>query len=56
LSAASYKAGKAERRGIGLLLVKALLEKFNGTIWIEDRVPGDYHKGSRFLVLLPAAK
>lgn len=45
---------KAERRGIGLLLIKSLLDRFNGQMWIEDRVSGDYRKGSRFVVLLPA--
>jgi PAS domain S-box-containing protein len=55
LSAARGGSGKAERRGIGLLLVKVLLEKFHGSMWIEDRVPGDYRKGSRFVVLLPVA-
>jgi PAS domain S-box-containing protein len=56
LSVVRGRAGKAERRGIGLLLVKALVEKFHGTLRIEDRVPGDYRAGSRFVVLLPAAK
>jgi PAS domain S-box-containing protein len=56
LSVARGGVGKAERRGIGLLLVKALLEKFHGTMRIEDRVPGDYRKGSRVVVLLPAAQ
>ncbi|MGA9140751.1 MAG: PAS domain S-box protein, partial [Methanocella sp.] len=47
-------ARKAERRGIGLLLVKSLLDRFHGFLRIEDRVPGDYRKGARFVVLLPA--
>jgi PAS domain S-box-containing protein len=55
-SVASGNIGKAERRGTGLLLVKALLEKFHGTLSIEDRVPGDFRKGSRFIVVLPVAK
>jgi PAS domain S-box-containing protein len=55
LSVSGGGAGKAERRGIGLLLVKTLLEKYHGALRIEDRVPGDYRKGSRFVVLLPAA-
>jgi PAS domain S-box-containing protein len=46
--------GKAERRGIGLLLIKKLLDRFHGYLRIEDRVPGDYRQGARFVVLLPA--
>jgi hypothetical protein len=30
-----------------------VLIDFHGKIWIEDRVPGDYTKGARFVVLLP---
>lgn len=41
--------------GIGLYLVKALVEKFGGTIRVEDRVPGDRRQGTRFIVTLPAA-
>ena len=55
LSAVSYRAPKAERRGIGLLLIKTLLDRFHGSLRIENRVPGDYRKGARFVVLLPAA-
>ena len=54
LSAVSYRAPKAERRGIGLLLIKTLLDRFHGSLRIENRVPGDYRKGARFVVLLPA--
>ncbi|RPH75481.1 ATP-binding protein, partial [bacterium] len=45
---------KTERRGIGLLLIKTLLDRFHGSLHIEDRVPGDSHKGARFVVVLPA--
>jgi len=41
-------------RGLGLYLVKALLEEMDGSISVEDRVKGDYRKGARFVVLLPA--
>jgi PAS domain S-box-containing protein len=53
--AVSDGAPKAERRGIGLLLVKILLDRFHGSLRIEDRVPGDYRQGARFVVLLPAS-
>ncbi len=55
LYAAGDGARKAERRGIGLLLIKSLLDRFHGSLQIEDRVQGDYRKGARFVVLLPAA-
>jgi PAS domain S-box-containing protein len=55
LSVARGGSGKAERRGIGLLLVRVLLEAYHGTLRIENRVPWDYRQGARFVVLLPAA-
>jgi len=39
--------------GIGLSLVKKILEIFEGKIWVEDKIKGDYAKGSNFVVLLP---
>ncbi len=39
--------------GIGLSLVKKILEIFEGKIWVEDKIKGDYTKGSNFIVLLP---
>jgi signal transduction histidine kinase len=42
-------------KGLGLYLVKSLVESFGGMVWAEDRVPGDPGKGSRFVVLLPSA-
>ncbi|OPY30610.1 MAG: sensory histidine kinase CreC [Methanocella sp. PtaU1.Bin125] len=41
--------------GLGLYLVKKLVESFHGRVRIEDRVPVDYAKGSRFVIVLPAA-
>jgi PAS domain S-box-containing protein len=42
-------------RGLGLCLVKELVDKFCGEIRVEDRVPGDYKKGTRFVVMFPVA-
>jgi signal transduction histidine kinase len=42
-------------RGFGLRLVKSLVDDFHGIFRLEDRVPGDYGKGSRFVVILPAS-
>lgn len=47
---------KTAGRGLGLYLSKTLVEDFHGKIWVEDKVAGDYHKGSRFVVLLPAVQ
>lgn len=48
---------KAEvrRTGFGLCLVNTLVKDFQGQFWVEDRVPGDYTGGARFVVLLPLA-
>lgn len=47
---------KGIRRGIGLQLVKTFVDTFRGSVWVEDRVHGDYTKGARFVVMLPAAE
>jgi PAS domain S-box-containing protein len=44
----------ARGKGLGLYLASTLVRDYNGRIWVEDRVPGDHAKGSRFVVLLPA--
>ncbi|CAJ37940.1 PAS domain-containing protein [Methanocella arvoryzae] len=50
-----YEGGIMRGKGIGLYLVKVLVECYHGGIIVEDRVPGDYTKGARFIVILPAA-
>ncbi len=47
---------KARGMGLGLYLVKSLVESYNGKVWVEDRVQGDYKKGSKFVVILPAVE
>lgn len=42
-------------KGIGLYLVKTLVENFNGRVWVEDRVAGDNTKGCKFVIMLPSA-
>ncbi|MFX1496960.1 MAG: PAS domain-containing protein [Promethearchaeota archaeon] len=41
--------------GIGLSLVKKIVARYNGKIWVEDKIKNDPSKGSRFIVLLPEA-
>jgi signal transduction histidine kinase len=42
-------------KGLGLYLVRKLIEGYGGHVWVEDRVPGDYRQGSRFVIALPLA-
>jgi PAS domain S-box-containing protein len=39
--------------GLGLAVVKDIINISNGRIWVEDRVADDYKKGSNFIILLP---
>ncbi|OPY29267.1 MAG: sensory histidine kinase CreC [Methanocella sp. PtaU1.Bin125] len=47
---------KAHGKGLGLYIVRMLAERFGGSVSVEDRVPGDYGKGAKFIVRLPAAR
>jgi PAS domain S-box-containing protein len=52
---ARHQRGNTEARGsgLGLYLVKMLVETYKGRVWVEDRVQGDHTKGARFVVMLP---
>jgi signal transduction histidine kinase len=54
----NIKMGESKliRRGLGLRLVKTLVQSFNGKVLVEDRVPADHTKGARFVVMLPAVE
>jgi signal transduction histidine kinase len=43
-------------RGIGLYLAKKIIDRFGGTILIEDLEHGNYKKGTRFIIMLPACR
>lgn len=47
---------KAKGMGLGLYLVKSLVDSYGGSVWVEDRVPGDHTQGTRFVVMLPAVE
>ncbi|MBA7629242.1 Adaptive-response sensory-kinase SasA [subsurface metagenome] len=42
--------------GIGLSLVKKIIESYHGKIWVENRIENDYTKGSNFIVEIPEIK
>jgi signal transduction histidine kinase len=45
---------KGVARGLGLYIVRTLVSDYGGRVRVEDRVPGDYSQGCRFIVELPA--
>jgi len=48
---ADYKGGKG--MGLGLALVKKIINSYHGEIWVEDKIKGDYTKGSNFIIIIP---
>lgn len=51
-----YQKHKGDKgMGIGLSLVTKILELYNGKIWVEDRIKGEYSQGSNFVVIIPEA-
>ncbi|MFX0066543.1 MAG: sensor histidine kinase [Candidatus Hermodarchaeota archaeon] len=46
--------GRVGGRGIGLTLVKRIIESYGGQLKVIDNVSGDSSKGTNFIVLLPS--
>ncbi|MCD1295385.1 hypothetical protein CUJ83_10280 [Methanocella sp. CWC-04] len=38
--------------GLGLYIVRSLVERYGGKIWVENKVDDDHTRGSRFVLLL----
>jgi PAS domain S-box-containing protein len=51
----SKGSNRIKGSGLGLYLVKSLADSYGGEVWAENRVFFDHTRGSRFVVLLPAA-
>lgn len=45
---------QAHGKALPLFLVKLVLDRMGGDIRVENRVPGDYKKGSEFVITIPA--
>jgi two-component sensor histidine kinase len=46
---------KAKGSGLGLSIVRTLVERYKGKIWVGDRVYQDYTKGTTFGMIFPSA-
>lgn len=42
-----------KRIGLGLLLVREVINSFDGIIWAEDRIEGEHEKGTNVILLIP---
>ena len=48
--------GRGKGQGLGLYIVRMLVERYGGRVWIEDRVAGHPEKGAAFRVVLKEAE
>ncbi len=44
--------GRTLGSGMGLTLVKRIIERYEGRAWVEDRVPGTHAMGAKFVIEL----
>ncbi len=51
----SQTASQSEGKGLGLYIVKTLLERYGGTISVSDRIEGDHSQGAVFRMTLHKA-
>ncbi|MEJ2280293.1 MAG: HAMP domain-containing sensor histidine kinase [Candidatus Lokiarchaeota archaeon] len=49
-------ANNIEGIGLGLSMIKKIIECYRGSIWVENKIIDDYTKGSKFVFLIPEAK
>lgn len=47
------KDKKVKGMGIGLSVVKRIIDKCGGSVWVEDIEAGNHKKGSKFIIELP---
>lgn len=47
---------RATGSGLGLSIVRTLVERYKGKIWVGDRVYEDHRKGTSFGMIFPAAQ
>jgi signal transduction histidine kinase len=48
--------GNLPGSGLGLSVIRGIAERYNGRLWVEDRVQGNHRAGTRFMVFLPSAR
>jgi anti-sigma regulatory factor (Ser/Thr protein kinase) len=53
LKSVVFRRDERSGRGAGLSLVKRIVNRYGGRVWIEDRVPGNSAKGTRVVIMLP---
>ncbi len=46
----------AEGHGLGLSVVNALAERYEGRVWVDNRVTADFSKGSIFSLIIPRVR
>ena len=44
---------KRQHTGLGMAIVKALVERYSGSVQVRDRVPDEHKEGTSFVISLP---